>query len=391
MEQKLSFKSGLLGVSKKLGILGAGQLGKMLAHAAANWDLPLYLLDKSKDFPAGPYAADFFEGDFKNYDDVLAFGRQMDVVTIEIEHVNTDALLQLEKEGIKVHPNPRALNTIKDKGLQKTFYKNRNYPTSEFSLYENAEAIKKAIDQGVLTFPFVQKSRGEGYDGKGVVVIRNAEGIAQLIDAPSLTEPLVDIDKELAVVACRNEAGEVVTFPMVEMEFEPTANLVEFLFCPAAVTPAIEDAGKKIAESLITDFDICGLLAVEFFLTKSGKILINEVAPRPHNSGHHTIDANVNSQFDLHLRGVLNLPLGNTSLIQPGVMINLLGADGFSGPVVYEGVDALMKESDVHLHLYGKKETRPFRKMGHATVVHPNLAHAKSVAKNIKNIFKIKS
>jgi len=391
MEKKLSFKSGLLGSSKKLGILGAGQLGKMLAHAAANWDLPLYLLDKSIDFPAGQYAADFYEGDFKNYDDVLAFGRQMDVVTIEIEHVNTDALLQLEKEGIKVHPNPKALNIIKDKGLQKTFYKERNYPTSPFTLYENSSAIKKAIDEGKVTFPFVQKSRGEGYDGKGVVVIKNLLVIDQLIDAPSLIEPLVDINKELAVVACRNESGQVVTFPMVEMEFEPTANLVEFLFCPAAVSIEIENQGKKIAESLISDFDICGLLAVEFFLTKEGELIINEVAPRPHNSGHHTIDANVNSQFDLHLRGVLDLPLGNTSLLQPGVMINLLGAEGYTGPVEYEGVDNLMQEPDVHLHLYGKKETRPFRKMGHATVVHPNLEHAKSVAKNIKKIFKIKA
>ncbi len=391
MEQTLKIKSGLLGKQPKLGILGAGQLGKMLAHAAANWDLPLYFLDKSTDFPAGPYAADFFTGDFKNYKDVLAFGRQMDILTIEIEHVNTDALLQLEKEGIKVHPNPKALNIIKDKGLQKQFYEQRNFPTSSFQLFENAKAILQALDNGSLALPFVQKSRGEGYDGKGVVVVKNSEGLPGLIDAPSLCEPLVDIEKELAVIACRNESGQVVTYPMVEMEFEPSANLVEFLFCPAAVNQDIEAKGKDIAGKLIEAFDICGLLAVEFFLTKSGELLINEVAPRPHNSGHQTIDANVTSQFELHLQGVLNLPLGNTALVQPGVMINLLGEPGHKGPVKYEGLKEMMQLSNIHLHLYGKKETRSLRKMGHATVVHSDLEKAKTIARKAQAIFKIKS
>ena len=390
-KKELTIRNGLLGRQPRLGILGAGQLGKMLAHAAANWDLPLYFLDKSPDFPAAPFAADFFAGDFKNYDDVLAFGRQVDVLTIEIEHVNTDALLQLEKEGKIIHPNPQSLKTIKDKGLQKQFYKKRKYPTSVFELHENKSDILTAIKNGTLSLPFVQKSRGEGYDGKGVVVIKNESDFDQILDTASLTEPLVAIEKELAVIACRNEAGEIKTFPVVDMEFEPKANLVEFLFCPSEVSENIKSQTREIAAALIEDFDICGLLAVEFFLTTSNEILINEVAPRPHNSGHHTINANITSQFEQHLRGVLNLPLGDTNLIQPAVMINLLGAENYQGPVKYEGVKNIMKESGVHLHLYGKKETRPFRKMGHATIVHSDLEKAKDIARKIKGIFKIKS
>lgn len=381
----------LLSGATKVGILGAGQLGKMLAHAAANWDLPLHFLDKQADYPAAPHAQTFTTGDFNDYEQVLAFGRDLDVITIEIEHVNHEALLQLEKEGKIIHPNPKSLGIIKDKGLQKAFYKDNGFPTSPFTLYNSAEEIRIAIMRKKISFPFVQKSRGAGYDGKGVAIIRNEKYLSKIIDAPSIVEPMVDIAKEIAVVAARNANGEIKCYDPVEMEFEPEANLVEFLFAPAAIDATVAAKATELARQLIEAYDICGLLAIEFFLTPSGELLINEVAPRPHNSGHHSIDACVTSQFEQHLRGILNLPLGDTSLVSPAVMINLLGEKGFQGKVKYDGVSAIMQMEGVHLHLYGKKETRPMRKMGHATAVHTDLEKAKTLARTTQEIFKIKA
>lgn len=374
----------------KLGILGGGQLGKMLALAAHNWDVTTWVLDESKDFPAGPVCSHFVEGNFKNYDDVYRFGKQVDILTIEIEHVNTDALLRLEAEGLKIHPSPSKLNIIKDKGLQKEFYRKNNLPTSGFKLFEDEKAIRMALARGELQFPFVQKLRTSGYDGRGVAVIRSAAELEErLLPGASVVEDLVDIEKEIAVIVARNERREVVSFPSVEMEFNPVANLVEFLICPAAIDPVTEKAAETLAIQTIEAYDLCGLLAVEMFLTKDNRLLVNEVAPRTHNSGHHTIDSCYTSQFEQHLRSVLNLPLGSTKMKTASVMVNLLGEPGFSGPVRYEGFEKCIAIEGVKVHLYGKTTTKPFRKMGHVTVLDSNLDTAKAKAKLVQETLKV--
>ncbi len=375
----------------KLGILGGGQLGKMLGIAAADWHLPIAFLDQSKDFPAGPVGHQFVEGSFKDYDDVLRFGREMDVVSIEIEHVNLEAIRQLEREGIPVHPRPDALAIIKDKGLQNRFYRDRDFPTPLFREYSQREELEKAVRDGNQPLPFVQKTRTAGYDGKGVYIVRSEADLDQLLEGACVAEELIDIEKELAVIAARNPSGQTLAYPAVEMEFNPVANLVEFLACPARIPPEIEAEAKSLALRLIEAYDICGLLAVELFLTRDGRLLVNEVAPRPHNSGHHTIDSSITSQFQQHLRGVLDLPLGNTSLHTPAVMINVLGEDGHSGPVQYEGMDEVLALPGVYVHLYGKSETRPFRKMGHITLVDPDLDRAIEKARTVKSKLKVVS
>ena len=373
----------------KVGILGGGQLGKMLAIEAAKWHLPIYALDQSKDFPAGTISTDLVEGSFKNYDDVLRFGREMDVITIEIEHVNTDALLQLQKEGKEVHPNPQSLNIIKDKGLQKNFYKDHNIPTSPFELYENEAAVKKAIDTGALEFPFVQKSRTAGYDGRGVVVINKPSDLDRLLPGPCVIEDKVEIEKELAVIVAKNPSGQIEAFPVVDMEFNPVANLVEFLFCPAKVSAQIEKEAIELSKQVIAAYDICGLLAVELFFTKAGTLLVNEVAPRPHNSGHHTLDSCYTSQFEQHLRAILDLSLGSTKMKSPSVMVNLLGEDGYNGRAMYAGLDECLNVEGAKLHIYGKEMTKPFRKMGHITVLDETLEGAIEKAKQVKSTLKV--
>ncbi len=375
----------------KVGILGGGQLGKMFALAAHNWDVETWALDASRSFPAGPVCSHFVEGDFNDYDDVYAFGKQVDVLTIEIEHVNTDALLRLEAEGVKIHPAPAQLNLIKDKGLQKQFYKKNGLPTSHFQLFESGEAIRAALQAGQLAFPFVQKSRTAGYDGKGVAVIKSAADLPLLLPDASVVEDLVDIQVEIAVVVARNERGQVKAFPAVEMEFNPVANLVEILVCPADLDPAIEQAAEKLAMDTISAFGICGLLAVELFLTKDNQLLINEVAPRPHNSGHHTIDSCYTSQFEQHLRGILDLPLGSTRMKTASVMVNLLGEPGHSGPVQYAGFEEAVAMEGVKIHLYGKADTKPYRKMGHVTVLAEDLEKAKAKARKVQQILKVVS
>lgn len=377
--------------TKKIGILGGGQLGKMLALAAHNWQCPIYMLDAAPDFPAGQVATRFFSGSFKDYDDVYQFGQECDILTVEIEHVNTEALIQLKKEGKTVHPDPHQLEIIKDKGLQKQFYEKHQLPTSSFNLYESAETIRKAIEDGRLALPFVQKTRTAGYDGQGVAVIREQGDLSKIMDAPSIIEPLVAIDKEIAVVVAQNENGDIQAFPPVEMEFHPTANLVEFLSCPANLTARQTADAKSLAESVIKAFGICGLLAVELFLTTDGEWLINEVAPRPHNSGHHTIDSCTTSQFQQHLRAILNLPLGSTKMNAPSVMINLLGAEGHTGPTIYEGIEKCMAVEGAKFHLYGKTITKPFRKMGHATILDADLDEARKKAKFIQANLNIKA
>ncbi len=376
----------------RVGILGGGQLGKMLALAASNWHLPLHLLDKDRSFPAGFVSRAFTEGDFKDYNDVMRFGKDMRVLSIEIEHVNTKAMAELERAGVSVHPRPAALDIIKDKGLQKRFYAGKNLPTSPFRLYADADAVRDAVSREKEKLPFVQKSRTAGYDGRGVAVIQSEKDLKEkLLPGACLLEPLVDIDKELAVIVARRPSGEVKAFPCVEMTFHPEANLVEFLLCPARVDEKTAMAAEALAIRTIEAFDICGLLAVELFLTKGGELLINEVAPRPHNSGHHTIDSCFTSQFEQHLRAILDLPLGSTQLKSPAVMVNILGEDGHTGHAHYEGLAEALAVPGVHLHLYGKAETRPFRKMGHATLLANALVTAIERARGVQGVLKVVS
>ena len=365
---------------KKVGILGGGQLGKMLCLAAADWDLEIYVLD-TEGAPAQTYCSHFVAGNFNNYEDVVNFGRKVDVLTIEIEHVNVKALTTLQKEGIKVHPNPKALKTIKDKGLQKLFYQKYDLPTSDFQLLDTATAD--------ISLPCVWKSRSGGYDGKGVSILKTKEDIAKLPKEPCLIEPLVDIDKEIAVIVARNESGQVVAYPSVEMVFDPVANLMDYQVSPSNISKKIEREAQKLAKRLIKKFKLCGLLAVEFFLTKDGQLLINEVAPRPHNSGHHTIEATETSQFEQHLRAILDLPLGSTAMRKPSVLLNLVGAEGYTGEAVVDGFDKALNTEGVHIHLYGKRITKPFRKMGHVTILNKNVEIAVKTALNLKKILRI--
>ncbi len=376
----------------KLGILGGGQLGKMLCQAASSWQLPIYVLDANDDMPAAPYATVFQHGNFRDYHDVMAFARGLDVVTIEIEHIDTRALHELEKSGVKVYPQPAVIDLIKDKGLQKQFYADHQIPTTDFRLFDTKEALVGAVNAGAVSVPFVQKARTGGYDGQGVVVVREQENIEhQLLDGPCLVEQLADIDKELAVIVARSATGEVKVFTTVEMEFHPTANLVEFLVCPAALDGDTDGRASKLAVEVVQKLEIVGLLAVELFLTKEGELLVNEVAPRPHNSGHHTIEACATSQYEQHLRAILGLPLGDPQLLRPAAMINLLGTEGETGPTHYQGWMDVLAIPEVHPHLYGKAETRPFRKMGHLTALGDTVAIARERAGRAKELLRIVS
>lgn len=381
----------MFSTTQKIGILGGGQLGKMLALAAANWDFKTYCLDPTPDAPASPVCSGFQVGDFKNYEEVLAFGQDKDLLTIEIEHVNTDALRELERLGKTVHPSPRALDIIKDKGLQKEFYREHEIPTAHFEIFADEKSLRKAIESGAWTLPLVQKTRTAGYDGKGVSILRTMEDLeTKLLPGPCLAEALAPIETEIAIVAARNAKGEVAVFPAVEMDFHPEANLVEFLLCPARISRLVEAEAEALAERVIRAFDICGLLAVEMFWTKDGQLLVNEVAPRPHNSGHHTIDSAHTSQFEQHLRGICDLPLGSTHSKTPvAIMLNLLGEPGHKGPVRYEGVEACLALEGVNIHLYGKALTSPFRKMGHVTITADTVQDAMKKANFVKEKLKV--
>ncbi len=374
---------------QKIGILGGGQLGKMLCQAGSQWGLDLSILDERPDFPAGQVCPQFTVGHFRQAEDVLAFGKDKDVITIEIEHVSVEALEQLEQEGILVYPGPAVLRIIQDKGLQKEFYRQHQIPTAPFQLMASSDAIRFAVKSGTLKLPFVQKTREAGYDGRGVAVIRNVEDLEKLLDGPSLIEELVAMSKEIAVVVARDIHGEVKAFPAVEMVFHEEANLVEFLSCPAAITAEQESIAEALAIQVAQAFGTVGLLAVELFLTDSGDFLVNEVAPRPHNSGHHTIECCETSQYEQHLRAITGLPLGSTRLIRPGIMLNLLGEPGYTGAAIYEGWDECIEWPGVHVHLYGKAETRPYRKMGHVTVVADTLEEARDRARFVRDKLKV--
>lgn len=357
----------------KIGVLGGGQLGRMLVQEATKMDLDLWFMDKDFDFPVAAIYPNFVKGDFQSYDDVISFGSAMDVITIEIENVNTDALKALEASGKKVIPQARVIELIKDKGLQKQFYQENSLPTSEFFLVESANEIRQKVQAGTITYPFVQKSRIAGYDGKGVAAIRAEDDLEKLIDAPSVIEELINIRKELAVIVGRNEEGQITCFPTTEMVFNPKGNLLDYLLCPAVVSSEVEEKCKSLAKQIIEKLDMIGILAVEFFLTKENEILINEVAPRPHNSGHHTIDVGGYSQYNLHLRTLLNLPLLPVYQEKIAAMINLLGSGEQVGPATYIGLEKVLELEGVFPHLYGKKITKPLRKMGHVNILGNNM------------------
>jgi len=375
--------------NRKIGVLGGGQLGKMLSQAASKFHLDIHVLENDAECPASYTCAQFNKGNITSFDDVYQFGKQMDIITIEIESVNLAALESLEQEGKKVYPQPSVLRVITDKGLQKTFYASHGIPTSQFALYDNKTDILKAIASENITFPFVQKLRRDGYDGRGVQIIRHKEQIDNLFEAPSVVEALVDIEKEISVIVARNEDGRITAFPVVEMEFHPEANLVEFLFCPSETSEEIQTKATALACKLVADFEIVGLLAVEMFVAKSGEILVNEVAPRPHNSGHQTIEANYTSQYEQHLRCILNWPLGDTNAHHASVMVNLLGEVSYAGKAIYSNAEQILDMPGVYIHIYGKKETKPFRKMGHVTVISQELKDAVEKARIVKNTLKI--
>jgi 5-(carboxyamino)imidazole ribonucleotide synthase len=377
--------------SLKLGIIAGGQLGKMLIQDASKWDIITYVLDPVDNCPAGSIATHFTQGDYLDYHAVYEFGRQVDVLTYEIENINTAALYKLKEEGVKVVPDPAILEMIQDKGLQKEFYIKNNIPTAPFKLFTGKEAINDAIFNKELKFPFVQKLRKGGYDGRGVMVVNNEKELDNLLNGASVVENKVDIDKEIAVIVARNEKGEIRCFPAVEMVFDPRANLVEKLICPSTISSELANKAEKIASKLIESLGMAGILAVEFFVDKRGKIIVNEVAPRPHNSGHHTIESVITSQFEQHLRAILNLPLGSAHLKLPAVMLNLLGEPGHTGAVKYEGLTESMALDGVKVHVYGKKYTRPMRKMGHVTVMAKTMEEALDKADQVKSLIKVKS
>ncbi|GAA5040313.1 N5-carboxyaminoimidazole ribonucleotide synthase [Marivirga lumbricoides] len=372
---------------KRIGVLGGGQLGRMLHQSAINLNLNLQMMDPDENAPCASLIEDFTVGDLEDFDTVYAFGKECDVVTIEIEKVNTDALKKLQSEGVLVYPEPEVIALIQDKRIQKQFYKDNNIPTADFVLTESAEDLKQHEDK----LPAVHKMGKGGYDGRGVQVIKSANDIEKGFNGPALLESFVPFKKELAVIVARNQAGEVESFPPVEMVFHPEHNLVEYLLSPALLAPEINEEAEKIAKELIVKLNMTGLLAVEMFLTKDNEILVNEIAPRPHNSGHQSIEGNFTSQYDQMLRAVLNLPLGDTNVKICSAMVNVLGEDGFTGEAKYEGMNEVLKIPGAHVHLYGKKITKPFRKMGHVTITDPSLASLRKKIETVKNTLKVKA
>ena len=373
----------------KLGILGGGQLGKMMLYSTRKFDIQTYVLDPNDEAPCKIACNTFIQGDLMDFDTVYNFGKQVDVLTFEIENVNVDALEKLEKDGIKVFPSSKNLRVIQNKAKQKLFYLDHNLPTSEFSRFAYASEIEDAVLNGGLHFPFVWKSAQFGYDGNGVKVVRNLNDLKGLPAGECIAEELIDFKNELAVIVARTPDGDVKTYPVVEMEFHPEANQVEYVICPARISDEVAKKAQDIALKVSQAFNHVGLLAVEMFQTKNDEILINEVAPRPHNSGHQTIEASYTSQFEQHIRAILNLPLGKTDSKVGGIMVNLVGAEGYTGDVLYENIADIMKMEGVTPHIYGKKQTRPFRKMGHVTIVNENLNTARKIAEDVKKTIKV--
>lgn len=369
----------------KVGVLGGGQLGRMMIQSAIDLNVAIHVLDPDEEAPCRQIASHFQAGSITDFDTVYHFGKTCDLITIEIENVNAGALAELEKEGKKVFPEPRVIKLIQDKREQKKFFEENGLPTAPFVLTENREEAAKHGD----FLPAFHKLGKAGYDGRGVQKLTDSSDLALAFDEPGVLEKLIDFEKEISVIVVRNEKGEIRTFPVVELVFHPEKNLVEYLFSPADITREAATEADQLARKTIQKLDMTGLLAVEMFLTKEGKILLNEVAPRTHNSGHHTIESNFTSQFEQHLRAILGLPLGSTEIKIPAAMVNLLGEAGYSGPARYEDIEKILAMEGAHIHLYGKKHTKPFRKMGHVTLIDHDMQSLKEKAAFVKETLKV--
>ena len=373
----------------KLGILGGGQLGKMLLTETRKFDIQTLVLEPSEEAPARYSCNGFYKGSLMDFDTVYEFGQMVDLLTIEIENVNLDALDKLEEEGLPIFPSPKTLRLIQNKGRQKDFYVTNGIPTSTHHRFVDIFDLRKSLEKDELNFPFVWKSAQFGYDGNGVKICRSALDLVKLPEVECIAEQLVPFKNELAVIVARSVSGEVKTYPVVEMEFHPEANQVEYVICPARIDEKVAQKATEIALKVSEAFHHVGLLAVEMFQTENDEILVNEVAPRPHNSGHYSIEASYTSQFENHLRAILDLPLGNTDSKVAGIMVNLVGEEGYSGQVVYENIEKIMAIDGVTPHIYGKRETRPFRKMGHVTIVNENMTEARKIAEEVKNSIRV--
>ena len=373
----------------KLGVLGGGQLGRMLLAETQKFDIHTSILESNKKAPCAEICNRFVVGDLLDFDTVYEFGKTVDLLTIEIENINLDALDKLEVEGLTIYPKPKDLRIIQSKAKQKNFYIDHQIPTAAFSHYAYLEELKHSYENNIINFPFVWKAARFGYDGNGVKIVRNIEDLENLPNVECITEKLIPFKNELAVIVARNAAGEVKTYPVVEMEFHPEANQVEYVICPARIDFKVAEKARELALKVVSAFDFVGLLAVEMFQTIDDKILVNEVAPRPHNSGHYSIEASYTNQFEQHLRSILNLPLGNTDNKVAGIMVNLVGEEGFSGDVIYQNIEEILKIDGVTPHIYGKKETRPFRKMGHVTIVNTDIDKARAIAQKVKEIIRV--
>jgi 5-(carboxyamino)imidazole ribonucleotide synthase len=372
-----------------LGILGGGQLGKMMLYETRKFDIHTKVLETSNEAPCKIACDEFILGSLMDFDTVYNFGKQVDVLTIEIENINLDALERLEDEGVKVYPQSKALRIIQNKARQKHFYTDNGIPTAEFSRFAYASEIEDSIENGGLEFPFVWKAAQFGYDGQGVKVVRSLVDVRGLPPGECIAEKMISFKNELAVIVVRNPSGQVVTYPVVEMEFHPEANQVEYVICPARIDEAVAKKAQKIALQVSEKIGHIGILAVEMFQTNDDQILVNEVAPRPHNSGHYSIEASYTNQFEQHIRAILDLPLGNTANKVAGIMVNLVGAEGHTGKVVYENIEKIMAMDGVTPHIYGKKQTRPFRKMGHVTIVNADIDAARKIAQKVKETIKV--
>jgi len=373
----------------KLGVLGGGQLGRMLLAETQKYDIYTAILDASPEAPCAQICNEFHIGNLLEFDAVYNFGKKVDVLTIEIEHVNIDALYQLEKEGLKIYPQPAVIEVIQHKGKQKDFFIKNSIPTSPHKRFSNKATLLSYCKENQVALPFVWKSAQFGYDGTGVKVVRTLNDLENLADTDCIIEDLIPFKNELAVIVARNASGEIKTYPVVEMEFHPEANQVEYVICPARINDSVANKAREIALNVAKSFEHVGLLAVEMFQTNDDEILVNEVAPRTHNSGHYSIEASYTSQFEQHLRTVLNLPLGNTESKLAGIMVNLVGADGFSGDVIYENIEKVLQIDGVTPHIYGKKTTKPFRKMGHVTVVDKDIHKARKTAQKVKETIRV--
>jgi len=373
----------------KLGILGGGQLGRMLLAETQKFDIHTSILENNKNAPCAEICNEFVVGDLLDFNTVYHFGKKVDILTIEIENINLDALDKLEDEGVIIYPKPKDLRIIQSKARQKKFYTEHQIPTAAFNHFEYLNELKHSLENKHITFPFVWKAARFGYDGNGVKIVRNNSDLNSLPNEECITEELIPFKNELAVIVAKNENGETKTYPVVEMEFHPEANQVEYVLCPARIDSKVAEKAKEVALKVVNDLDFVGLLAVEMFQTETDEILVNEVAPRPHNSGHYSIEASYTNQFEQHLRSILNLPLGNTENKVAGIMVNLVGEEGFSGEVIYQNIEKIIKIDGVTPHIYGKKETRPFRKMGHVTIVNSDINKAREIAQKVKETIRV--